>query len=129
MAEFSELVGKTLIAIEGQIGGETISFTADDGSSYKLYHAQDCCENVDIDDIVGDLSDLIGSPILVAEEATSDSETNSDLLKRDDSDESYTWTFYKLRTLKGSVDIKWYGSSNGYYSESVYFIQLDKDQS
>jgi hypothetical protein len=83
--------------------------------TYKLYHQQDCCEYVTIDDIVGDLDDLTGTPILVAEKRA-----NVELPARpDDYDDSYTWTFYTFRTIKGSVDVRWYGTSNGYYSEEV----------
>lgn len=117
---FSELVGKTLKSVTVGAGneGEEIRFICEDGTTYIQYHRQNCCESVYIDDIEGDLNDLVGSTILVAEEST-----NWDNPKRD-GEESFTWTFYKLATVKGYVTIRWYGSSNGYYSESVYFKQI-----
>lgn len=113
--QFSDLVGKTMLSVSN-IADEEIVFECDDGSVYKLYHSQDCCECVTVEDICGDLVDLIGTPILSAEEATS--ETPPEGSEVCDVD---LWTFYKLRTIKGSVDIRWHGSSNGYYSMAVDF--------
>ena len=120
--KFENLKGKTLIAIDGKIGDDEMIFTVDNGEKYKLYHSQDWCETVDIVDIAGDLNDLIYSPILLAEEIIS--EEDNILKDYDYNDESHTWTFYKLSTIKGSVTIRWLGESNGYYSESVDFIKL-----
>lgn len=118
MSEFEQLKGCTLDAIEVSVNKDRIMFTLTDGRQFLMYHAQDCCERVYVEDIAGDLADLVGSPILEAEEA---SNSNDPSPADDGLPESYTWTFYKLATIKGSVTIRWYGTSNGYYSESVDF--------
>ncbi len=139
LTDFKELEGQTLSSVdvnrEGLYHEDSILFTTASGKKYKMYHWQSCCEYVSIKDIVGDIEDLIGTPIIVAEETSSTSDecpwpsTKLDPDRFpppdvDDYDESYTWTFYTLRTIKGTVDISWYGSSNGYYSEGVDFILL-----
>lgn len=117
---FSVLLGKALIAIRGRVGDDEMQFTTTDGQTFKMWHDQDCCENVRIEDIAGDLDDLIGEPLVEAEEATSSEDPEGYRSARDYRD-SFTWTFYKLRTRKGAVTIRWLGESNGYYSESVSF--------
>lgn len=119
----NELVGKTVKSITGAtIGSERIVFETESGESYVMYHSQDCCESVDIHDIFGEADDLIGAPILKAEEVVSN-DTPADVAQ-DYAPESQTWTFYRFQTIKGSVTIRWFGQSNGYYSESVYFEKL-----
>lgn len=115
---FEVLKGCTLVGIIGlQENSKLIEFHVDDGRVFELLHHQDCCEDVSVVDVTGDAADLIGSPLLLAEVAT-----NSDDLPPPDSyAESWTWTFYKLATVKGDVAIRWLGMSNGYYGEGVDF--------
>ncbi len=115
--DVSVLLDKTLSRVE-RIDDEMIKFHVVGGDVYTMYHDQDCCEGVMIDDIWGDLNDLVGVPILVAEEATSGVAGGAG---EDGYYDSQTWTFYKFATVKGWVDIRWYGTSNGYYSEGVSF--------
>ena len=121
LCNVSVLKGKTLVSVDAS--EDQIMFTTDTGDMYKMYHMQDCCESVYIESIVGDLMDLVDSEILVAEEGSNLFDIIRDAGKEEDSDESYTWTFYKFATRKGYVDIRWYGTSNGYYSESVDFVK------
>ena len=114
MTDFNELLGKTLTDIIGLNDvSDTVIFECSDNTKYRMWHSQRCCESVDIESVVGDVSDLIGSPILIAEESKKETEL-------------FTWTFYKLATIKGYVDIRWYGTSNGNYSESVDFERIKK---
>lgn len=117
--EISKLVGETLksITVVDKEDEDRIVFETNSGKKFLMSHHQDCCESVVIDDVCGDLDDLIGSPVLIAEERSHSPEY-------DDGDDSQTWTFYELATNKGSVTIRWYGTSNGYYSESVSFEEI-----
>lgn len=119
--KFEDLKGKTLAKVEVADDRETITLATTDGDTFRMYHSQDCCESVRVEDVNGDLADLIGSPLLQAEEVTS--RENPEGVTKEYQD-SFTWTFYKLATIKGSVTIRWYGESNGYYSESVDFAKV-----
>ena len=107
--------GKTFVKVEGGVGSGEMLFVTAEGERFLFAHMQDCCEHVDINDIVGDLADLVGEPLLVAEEVSGESPVGFE----EEYHESVTWTFYKFATRKGYVDVRWLGESNGYYSESV----------
>ena len=109
-------VGMTFSDVVVDNDENRIYFQTECGRFFRMYHEQDCCEHVYIESIVGDIQDLIGSPILRAEESSNSNEN---------SDGSATWTFYKFATRKGYVDIRWYGESNGYYSESAYIVETE----
>ena len=137
MAELKDLIGKTMAGVEN-VNDEEIVFTTDDGRRYKLYHSQDCCESVSVESIVGDMTDLVGTPLLLAEEVSYSAEEDLPVeervrlqLERAGKpdywyEDSRTWTFYKFATIKGYVDIRWIGTSNGYYSESVDFEEVTR---
>lgn len=115
MRVFDCMIGAQIERISGDKGSEELVFHAKDGRAFKFYHSNQCCECVDIEDVIGDLSDLLFSPIVIAEEVS-----NADA-PVPEYRESYTWTFYRFATNKGSVTVRWLGTSNGYYSESVDF--------
>ena len=109
----AHMLGKTFVQVTGSVGGYEMLFETADGERFMFAHQQDCCESVDINDIVGDLQDLVGEPMLIAEEVKGATEPDAEHY------ESYTYTFYKFATRKGYVDVRWLGESNGYYSEGV----------
>jgi hypothetical protein len=108
--EFAPLIGATVVEIiGGEVTSEDMRFKLSDGRVAHFWYEHDCCASCNIEDIIGDLDDLIGSPLVEAEEISSANEPAPE-----DAD-SYTWTFYRFSTVKGTVTIRWLGESNGYY--------------
>lgn len=110
--EFDKLVGLTLLEVRrGDYEyNDALFFVADNGMTMRMSHEQDCCERVWIEDINGDLDDLVGVPIREAYQEKS-SGRSMEWEIRD-------WTFYRIRTHKGSVTLRWAGESD-YYSTDV----------
>jgi len=116
-ADILPIHGKTLTRISG-IEEDDVRFHCSDGEIFRMHHQQSCCESVGIEQIDGEIADLIGVPLVTAEVV---------FQRLDDDDDGLTgWTFYKFATVKGYVTIRWSGSSNGYYSISVSF-ENEKD--
>jgi hypothetical protein len=122
-SKFSDLVGKTLVSVTGATNGsDEVIFTDDQGAVFALRHYQDCCEHVDVEDVAGDVADLIGSPIVRAEEnSNEDVQAHDDGGDKTESYEAQEWTFYRIATAKGTVVIRFYGASD-YYSTRVNFV-------
>ncbi|VVB50924.1 Uncharacterised protein [uncultured archaeon] len=121
--DFSELIGKTLTAVI--YDEDRVIFQVSENEAYVLYHDQDCCEMVRLEDVNGEWDDLIGSPIVRAEEnSKKDVDSFKEPPKNEDAEEE-EWTFYRIGTKKGTVVLRWYGTSNGYYSTAVNFERVN----
>lgn len=104
-------VGKQFFYIENvEKGDDEIFLYCNDGKIYQMYHDQESSESVYIEDIEGDISNLIDTDILDVEVVAK---------PKKQSYGTATSTSYKFITKKGSVTIKWIGTSNGKHSESV----------
>jgi hypothetical protein len=114
---FDKMLGQTMTEVSVESAMGDMFFKSSDEKTFRFTHFQNCCESVYIEDVVGDLTDLVGSPLLIAEEVS-----NLDDFTPNNSMEG-TWTFYKFATNKGSVTVRWFGTSNGYYSESVDYVE------
>jgi len=112
-----------------QLKGCTISkMDVDDDTSFEtsigkfsLYHSQSCCECVRLEKTIGNVEDVLNSPILIAEDGY---EEPSGEEKRKYSS-SYTWSRYRLVSAKGEFVMYFLGESNGYYSETMTFKKVN----
>ena len=109
------MLGKTFTKVISS--DEGLRFIEENGNSWLFSHEQECCEDVFLEDVAGSLDDLVGSPLLMAEEVSNEEEP--DVPEDIDLYDSYEWTFYKFATAKGYVAARWFGAGNTFYSISV----------
>lgn len=113
----AELAG-ALIGVAATIDGATDDLAAivTDRGAIVFVHYTDCCEGVYLADGADELRDLVGHRFVSLEEVSSEDAPPPAHASKDD---SYTWTFYKVETDKGTATLRFLGESNGYYSEEV----------
>lgn len=112
-----------LIKVDGlQPNNDSVIFYCKDGTEIMMYHDQDCCESVFIESV--DSYENNDDIYTNCDWCTIEEVSNIDRDPIDYYEESYTWTFYNVKTNKGYDTIRWYGSSNGYYSERVDFADI-----
>lgn len=108
---FSDLTGRVLIRVDWR--DDEVVFYCLDGSRWRMYHSRRCCETVYLEDVVGDRDDMHGLVVSASEES-----------REVEGDPDASWTFYTLQTERGCCVLRWYGSSNGYYSTDATFERV-----
>jgi hypothetical protein len=111
--------GMTFSAVWVSDDKEVISFRTIDGTLYRLQHDAECCEHVVVDQIDGDLKDLTGAPLLLADERYIEPRDADGKFKDAGELGFQTWTFYHFATIHGYVTVRWSGATSGAYSARV----------
>lgn len=106
------LIGSTILSVEECCNYEAILRLETSEGILHFDHDQECCESVWLEDGYEDLKDLEGQQILKIEEVEDNNRGGFD-------DDYYEWTYYKISTFHGDATLRFYGTSNGYYSMGV----------
>ena len=122
LEQVNEALKSGIVKIEGYFKeSERMLIYCKNKKVVEFYHDQFCCECVwleDGDGISNGVDIFTGCDwceVDISEQTNEDK--NATPLER--WDDSFTWTFYKFKTNKGYDTIRWYGTSNGCYSERV----------
>lgn len=115
------LVGELIKSIDIDMKEHEILIETESGRFFLIYHSQDCCESVTIEKLNHPgILNFVGRVVSGA----SIDEVYSG--KMTEHNESETKTIVSLRCDDDTEIVEWIGTSNGYYSESVDFTELQK---
>ena len=120
MTDFDYMIGKTIesvIGLEYQSDEVIITFT--DFTHVIFKHYQECCENVYLEDY--ELTGKLEYGVI------NDAYSTTKYAEDNDNEELELWTFYNINTNKGTLNLRWYGSSNGYYGVGVNVNYIEKE--
>ena len=119
------VVNVQLVKDEGYITEVVLYFRS--GKKLRVYHEQDCCEDVVLIDIVGgSLDSLVGQEIKCIKSVSKNFDERLVSSVKGYLNDSNTWTFVTISTFKDDITLRWHGNSNGYYSEEVDFAYYDE---
>ena len=110
------LEGLYILAIEYKDNAIKFEVSRNHGDSFFAYleHEQGCCEDVyleSVDSTIGP-DDL---PVLVYS-------ASEEYVQKDTEEGSETSSWYKIQTDKGYLTARFFGSGNGFYSETAELI-------
>lgn len=110
----SDIKGEVISEVTIRSYNSQIEFVCESGNVYRMYHVQECCEDVYLESVDAPLDVITHSEVIVAEER---------IVELPD----MTATFYIIGTVKGVCIFRWCGRSNGYYSETVEFFKEENE--
>ena len=126
--EFKKMVGEIISEITLKTDDnnyEQLIFKTESGKIFKMFHENDCCEIVYLEDVIGGrLTDLLGETVVDV-----DIKTNS--VKNNKNTEEYEYYFYEyyfyeIKTNVNTITLRWYGESD-YYSAYVDFEEITEN--
>jgi len=120
IVEIEDLINQRINNITYDNDNDCLLFETNDGFHYEMKHEQSCCESVYLVDFdINQTKEILLNQIIInasCEKQAGDDDNRPSNKYENDLEQ---WTFYKINTNKGSLTLRWYGSSNGYYSVSV----------
>lgn len=116
MTELSDLIGNVFDTVT--LNGGAVEFYNNNKLMFCLHHEQSCCEIVELIDGFDELHLLQNGPIMQSY-ATYSHDGELKYTENGNSYDNLTWSFYTFSTFYHSVTLRFYGQSNGCYSETV----------
>lgn len=116
--EIESLIGHRIVSVRWDTDryGYRVLRIGTDSFDLVMEHERDCCNQGDLIDGFDDLKQMVGEVVLEAECVKQDGVEGQ---MPDWADYLNQWTFYKIRTMNTSATLRWFATSNGYYSVEV----------
>lgn len=96
-----------------------VKVTLESRAYIRFIHHFECCEMVGLEDRLPELQALVGDLFVGVEEVSND--------HVDPNDPNGEWYFYNVTTQKSEAQLRFYGTSNGYYGTEVNVEYFDAD--